>query len=200
MYNFISGILVQKTPTYAVVEVNGVGYEIKISLNTYSLLQENESCKLFTYLYVKEDALTLFGFLDPKEKTLFLKLISVSGIGPSTGLMILSSLSTEEIVNAISTENVAVIQSVKGIGAKTAQRVILELKDKIGKEDGLLIVPSNIATSKLETKADTQEALEALIALGINKSTAEKSLAAITKKHGSQLSVEELIKLTLKNR
>lgn len=199
MYNYIQGRLAAKDPTFAVIDVNGVGYELKISLNTYSKLQVGENCKLYTYLYVKEDVLSLFGFWEREEKALYLHLISVSGIGPSTALAILSTLSVQEIKSAIIGGDVKTIQSVKGIGAKTAQRAILELKDKLAKEGGSAGDTAVDATALTASAQNQTAALEGLMALGVNKSTAEKSLRSIVKTHGHQLSVEAMIKLALKN-
>jgi len=130
MIGYLNGKLAVKDPTYVIADVNGVGYEVKISLNTFSKIKDLDTCLLHTYLHVKEDSQTLYGFSNPEEKIIFLHLISISGVGPNTALMINSSLSVEEIRNAIISENVAVIRKVKGIGTKTAQRIILELKDK----------------------------------------------------------------------
>jgi len=199
MYYFISGKLVEKDPTFVVIENAGVGYEIRISLNTFSQIKSLDNCKLYTYFYVKEDTQALYGFYELEEKILFTKLIGISGIGPSTGLMLFTSLSTQEVKEAILNGNVKVIQSVKGIGAKTAQRVILELKDKIAKESLLVentttnVISSNLGDSK------KVEALAALQSLGISKPVAEKNITLIIKKYGNELSLEELIKLALKN-
>lgn len=199
MYNYIQGRLAAKDPTFAVIDVNGVGYELKISLNTYAKLQVGENCKLYTYLYVKEDVLSLFGFWERGEKALYLHLISVSGIGPSTALAILSTLSVEEIKSAIVGGDVKTIQSVKGIGAKTAQRAILELKDKLTKE-GVVVGDSPLDATALSSSSKNQAAaLEGLMALGLPKTSAEKSLRSIVKKHGHQLTVEAMIKLALKH-
>lgn len=184
-----------KDPTFVIIDINGVGYEVKISLNTYGQIKDQENIHLHTYLQVKEDSHTLFGFSDPKEKELFLQLISISGVGPSIGLMVLSSLGPEEAINAILTEDVRVIQSVKGIGGKTAQRIILELKDKVGKS-GNSQDTINIPISS--ASAIRNEALQALITLGINKSAAQKSIDKILKEKGAELSLEDLIKFALK--
>lgn len=199
MYNYIKGRLAAKDPTFAVIDVNGVGYELKISLNTYSKLAVGEECKLYTYLHVKEDILALFGFLEREEKALYMHLISVSGIGPSTALAILSSLSVDEIQSAIVGGDVKTIQSVKGIGAKTAQRTILELKDKLAKEGvtgGQTALDAGVLSKDAENKT---AALDALMALGLSKAAADKSLRTIIKQHGSGLTVEQLIKYALKN-
>lgn len=194
MFAYLKGRLAHKDPTYVIIDINGVGYEVKISLNTFSQIKD-ESIKLYTYLNIKEDAHTLFGFYTEQEKDIFLKLISISGVGPSTGLMVLSSLGPEEATNAIITEDVRTIQGVKGIGAKTAQRIILELKDKVGKE-ALGSDQINIPISS--ANAIRNEALQALVTLGINKSAAQKSIDKILKDQGADISLEELIKLALK--
>jgi len=196
MISYLDGKLVEKEPGVAVIDVGGVGYEVRISLNTYSFIKELDKCRLHTHLHIKEDAHTLFGFSDPKEKRRFLELISISGVGPATGLMILSSLSPEELQNAILNNDVKTIQSVKGIGGKTAERVILELKDKMRRED-ISGIESKLSPQNSNTLRN--EALSALITLGINRSAAEKSVDAILKMHGGELSLEQLIKLALKS-
>ena len=196
MIAYIKGQLVLKDPTFVIIDIQGVGYHIKISLNTFSKIKDEEHCKLHTYLHIKEDGHTLYGFSDEKEKALFLLLISISGIGPSTGLMMLSSLRPDEIEHAILSEDVITIQAVKGIGAKTAQRVILELKDKVGKEQG-----SSQETIISSTPKNTirNEALSALITLGINKAAAQKSIDKILRGSDQEVTLEELIKLALKS-
>ncbi len=193
MYAYIDGKLTFKCPTYVVIEAGGVGYHIHISLNTFSLIQDQERCKLYTWLHVKEDAHTLYGFADEGERRLFLHLISVSGIGPNTGRMMLSSITPQEIQQAIVNGDVPLIQRIKGIGPKSAQRLILELQDKLKREgyDSLISVPKN------HTVKD--EALSALIMLGFAKNAAEKALdQAINQANGS-LTVEALIKVALKS-
>ncbi|MDZ7606029.1 MAG: Holliday junction branch migration protein RuvA [Cyclobacteriaceae bacterium] len=192
MIAYLNGKLVTKDPAILVIDVNGVGYNVRISLHTYSKLKESESCLIYTYLHVKEDGHTLFGFFEKEEKALFQHLISISGVGPNTAMMLLSSLSVDELERAILHENVAIIQRVKGIGAKTAQRIILELKDKIKKES--FSKPS----TEVPGNALRAEAFSALQTLGINKIIAEKAIDQILAKHGSALSLEELIKLVLK--
>lgn len=196
MFAYINGKLAYKDPTFVIIDIQGVGYEIKISLHTYGQIKDQENCKLVTYFHVKEDAQTLFGFADTHEKTLFLHLISISGVGPSTGLMVLSSLSPAEVEHAILSEDVRTIQGVKGIGAKTAQRIILELKDKVGKGQ-----PESTAQnfSISGTAAIRNEALAALVTLGINKVAAQKTIDKILKNADGQVSLEELIKLALKS-
>lgn len=193
MYDYINGKLVFKCPTYVVIDVAGIGYHINISLNTYSVLEDKENCKLYTWSHIKEDGHTLYGFHDEGERRLFLHLISVSGIGPNTGRMILSSITPAEIQTAIVKGDVPLIQRIKGIGPKSAQRMILELQDKLKKEgpDSLISMPSH-NTAK-------EEALSALVMLGFNKSVAEKSLDTAIKTSTENLSVEALIKIALKS-
>jgi Holliday junction DNA helicase RuvA len=195
MIAYIDGKLTYKDPTYVIIEVGGIGYQIKISLNTYSGLAEGERCKLFTFLHIKEDAHTLYGFSELAEKNIFLHLISISGVGPNTGLMILSSLSVSEIQQAIVREDVRTIQRIKGIGAKTAQRLILELKDKLKKD----VLVDQVNVSAVSHNTNQNEALSALITLGFARTVAEKTLDAIIKREGSHLTVEEYIKLALKS-
>ncbi|QHT66312.1 Holliday junction branch migration protein RuvA [Rhodocytophaga rosea] len=195
MIAYIDGKLTFKDPTYVIIDIGGLGYHIKISLQTYAVLKEGERCRLHTFLHIKEDAHTLYGFAENAEKRLFLDLISVSGIGPNTAVMMLSSLSYAEIQNAIVSEDLRTIQSIKGIGSKTAQRVILELKDKIKKGIFAGEMP-NIAVSANNSLRN--EALSALITLGIPKNVAEKSIDTIMKTEGTTLSLEQLIKKALK--
>lgn len=192
MIAYLNGKLVTKDPTYVVVDVNGIGYNVRISLHTYTKLKDADSVLLHTYLHIKEDAHTLFGFFEKEEKALFQHLISISGVGPNTAMMLHSSLSVDELERAILHEQVAVIQKVKGIGVKTAQRIILELKDKIKKES------FSRPASEVSGNNNRAEALSALQTLGINKLVAEKAIDLIITRHGSALSLEELIKLVLK--
>src|ERR1700754_411408 len=168
MYAYIDGKLVFKSPAYVVIDAGGVGYHINISLNTYSLLGTAERCKLFTWLHVKEDAHILYGFADEGERRLFLHLISISGIGPNTGRMMLSSITPLEIQTAIINGNVQLIQRIKGIGPKSAQRVILELQDKLKKEGSETLNTTSV------TKTVKDEALAALVMLGFARNAAEK--------------------------
>jgi Holliday junction DNA helicase RuvA len=193
MYAYIDGKLVFKCPAYVVIDAGGVGYHINISLNTYSFLGDAERCKLFTWLHVKEDAHTLYGFAEEGERRLFLHLISISGIGPNTGRMMLSSITPLEIQTAIISGNVSLIQRIKGIGPKSAQRIILELQDKLKKEgpDTLTVMPAN--------KTVKDEALSALVMLGFVRNVAEKVLDQEIGKNAGVLTVEQLIKLALKN-
>ena len=196
MIDYLSGKLVYKDPTYVIIDVNGIGYHVKISLQTYTEIKDEEQIKLLTFLHIKEDAHTLFGFKKEDEKRLFLLLLSINGVGPSTGLMILSSLNSVEIEQAILAGDVATIQHVKGIGAKTAQRIILELKDKVGKA-GSEASASQIGFLKSSNKI-REEALQALITLGFPKAAAEKNIASVLKKTTGEISLEDLIKASLK--
>ena len=193
MIGYLNGTLTIKDPTYVVMDISGVGYEIKISLSTFSKVKDLEKCLLHTYLHVKEDSHTLYGFYDRAEKDIFLQLISINGVGPNTALMVNSSLSVLEIQNAIVHGEASVIQRVKGIGAKTAQRIILELKDKV-KKDGLVPGTPTVSSSAL-----FEEALAACMTLGIQKTAAEKSIRQTLQKHGGDISLEELIKYVLKS-
>jgi len=196
MIAYVNGIVTYKDPAYAIIDVNGVGYEVRISLQTYTSLPDiGARCKLVTFLNIREDAHVLYGFWGNDEKRLFLDLTSISGIGPSTALVMLSSLSSSEIRQGIIDEDLRLIQSIKGIGSKTAQRVILELRDKIRKED---LVSTGTKTTETSSGTLRSEALAALVTLGIPKATAEKSLDAIIKREGQSISVENLIKLALR--
>lgn len=196
MIAYVNGTVVHRDPAYAIIDVNGVGYELKISLQTYTSLPEvGCRCKLVTFLSIREDAHVLYGFWAPEEKKLFLDLVSVSGIGPSTALVMLSSLSFQEIVRGIADEDLRLIQSIKGIGSKTAQRVILELKDKMRRESS---VGTDSRVGESGTSQLRSEALAALVMLGIPKATAEKSVDMIIKKEGRDLTVEQVIKLALR--
>ncbi|RZS96156.1 Holliday junction branch migration protein RuvA [Cecembia calidifontis] len=197
MIAYLKGKLVYKDPTYVLIEVGGIGYHVKISLQTYSKIKDEEHIMLLTYLHIKEDAHTLYGFKEENEKRLFLHLISISGVGPNTGLMILSSLSSEELESAIVQEDFRTIQNVKGVGAKTAQRIVLELKDKVRKDTLLEHGQTAVGFVQSNNKI-REEALQALITLGFPKATAEKNIAAVLKKTGSEISLEELIKASLK--
>jgi Holliday junction DNA helicase RuvA len=197
MIAFLDGKLAHKDPTYVIIDANGVGYLVKISLQTYgSLNQGNERVKLHTLLIVREDSQTLYGFSTIDEKELFENLLSVSGIGPSTAIVMLSSLSSNEIKQAIVSEDVRTVQSIKGIGAKTAARAIIELKDKLSKEIiATGVNPTVFASQNLTLRS---EALSALVTLGIPKATAEKSVDQLLKRTGGDITLEELIKLALR--
>lgn len=192
MIAHLEGRLVEKTPTDVVIDCHGVGYLVHISLHTFSLLPDSEKIKLYTYLQIKEDAHTLFGFAEKAERELFKLLISVSGVGAGTARTMLSSLEPRQIIGHIGTSNVAAIQSIKGIGAKTAQRVILDLKDKVLKLYDL----EEVSAPGYNTNRD--EALSALEVLGFNKKLAEKAVEKILTQDPSA-TVEAIIKLALKN-
>jgi len=187
----IKGRLIEKNPTFAVIDCNGVGYQLNISLNTYSKIGDEESCKLYTQLIVREDAQLLYGFYDKTEKQLFQLLISVSGVGAATALTVLSAGDPQEVAEAIVQGDVAWFKSVKGIGPKSAQRIIIDLKDKVG----VAFEVDNISDLSGNTVKD--EALSALVMLGFNKNQAEKTIARILKTDGNY-GVEEVIKLALK--
>lgn len=194
MITYIKGLLTYKTPTFIVVETGGVGYHINISLNTYTQVEKLESVKILTQQIIREDSHTLYGFAEEAERMLFLHLISVSGVGPSTAQLVLSSMTPEEIRSAIISENAALLGKVKGIGPKTAKRIILDLKDKLVKDGGaevsLTISPQN--------NTIREEALSALVALGFNRIEVQKALNKLLKEQPTIRNVEELIKLALK--
>ena len=190
MITHLNGKLVEKNPTSLVVECNGVGYEVKISLTTYSQLKEEESIKIFTQFIVREDAQLLYGFATKEEREIFNHLISVSGIGPNTAMIMQSSLTPEEIAPAIQVEDVKTIQGVKGIGIKTAQRVIIDLKDKMLK---MSFSAENIFVLNNTNRFD---ALIALVSLGFDKKSVEKALDKVTT--SGEETVEQLIKDALK--
>ncbi len=191
MYEFIKGSVADLNPASIVVEAAGVGYFINISLNTYSKLNGQKEVKILLHQSVREDAHILYGFADKSERDLFRNLISVNGVGASTAIMMLSSLNSDEIVAAITTENVNVLKGVKGIGAKTAQRIIIDLKDKLGKiseTSQILLAPDN--TIQIE-------ALSALVMLGFTKKDAEKAVSKILQEQPGA-TVESVIKQALK--
>ena len=192
MIAHLQGKLVEKSPTEVVIDCGGVGYHVNISLHTYSLLPATDFIKLFTYLQIKEDAHTLFGFVEKSEREIFKLLLSVSGIGASIARTMLSSLDPKQITNAIASGDVATIQSIKGIGSKTAQRVILDLKEKVLKLYDL----DEVSMSQSNTNRD--EALSALEVLGFVRKTSEKIVEKIVKE-APDSSVEYIIKQALKN-
>lgn len=193
MYDYIDGRLTFKCPAYIIVEAGGIGYHINISLNTYGALGDAERCKIYVWLHVKEDAHTLYGFFDEGERRLFLHLISVSGIGPNTGRMMLSSITPSEIQTAIVNADLPLIQRIKGIGVKSAQRLVLELQDKLKKEG-----TGSLTAAPLNNTA-REEALSALMMLGFAKGPAEKTIEQAVKNAAQELNVEQLIKIALKN-
>ncbi len=191
MYEFIRGIFIERNPAHIVIETGGVGYFVNISLNTYSKINNQKEGLLYLHQAIREDAHVLYGFADKSERDLFRNLISVNGVGASTAIMMLSSLSPDEIAAAVTTENVAVLKAVKGIGIKTAQRIIIDLKDKLGKlyeTDQILPLPNNTILN---------ESLSALVMLGFVKRDAEKVVSKILQEQ-PQTTVEGVIKQALK--
>jgi len=190
MIEYIKGELIDLTPTNAIVETNGIGYSINISLVTYSELSGRTNCKLYVYEAIREDAYILYGFTTHEERILFLQLISVSGVGSNTARIIMSSLSAPELQEAIATENVALLKSVKGIGLKTAQRIIVDLRDKVNK------ITIGTSTSSVLGKSVTSEAVSALVMLGFQQSASQKVVEKLAKDEPS-VSLEQLIKKAL---
>ncbi len=196
MISYVEGKITEKNPAFLVVEANGIGYGLNISLSTYSKINELEKCKLYVeQVYIRDDNPKSFGFFDFEERELFRKLISVSGVGGSSALLMLSSLSPMEITGAVNTANVALLKSIKGIGEKTAQRIVVDLKGKLGKHEGgisQILMPSY---NKYK-----EEALMALVMLGFNKQAAEKALEKAIKQQGvASDNVEQMVKAALKN-
>lgn len=192
MIAYLKGAFVSITPSLVIIDVQGTGYEVNISLNTFSQIQNKESGLLYTHLLIREDAHLLYGFADVREKDLFLLLISVSGIGANTARLILSYMKPDEVTNAILYGDSKALEQIKGIGKKTAERAVLELKDKIGKDQGSVVVQAN---NNLKTVK--QDALEALLALGINRQQAEQQVNKILQA-APDVKLEELIKRVLK--
>jgi Holliday junction DNA helicase RuvA len=193
MIAFVRGHFAVKTPARIVVDVNGVGYELQISLNTYSAISNKDSGQLFTYLHITENAQSLFGFADLAEKELFMQLISVSGVGASTARMMLSGLKPAEITRAIVQGNTKQLEGIKGIGKKSAERLIVELRDKLGKQSN-----DSILAGFNEPQKDT-DAVNALISLGIGRVMAEQAVKKVVQTQPDNNSLEDIIKLALKN-
>ncbi len=195
MISFIKGKKLEIDPTKIIIDVNDIGYELKISLRTYSEIKEHSVVNLFTHLQVKEDSHTLFGFYDKSERKTFLSLLSISGVGPSTAIMILSSLSSSELNSAIISSDVLTIKSVKGIGLKTAERIILELKDKISKN-----LNQKNSNNFLVERDNTikNEALSALSSLGISKNVVNNHIDRVLDNNNNNISLEDLIREVLK--
>lgn len=192
MIAFVRGLFIHKSPALVIVDVNGVGYELQISLNTYIEIQKLEKGLLYTHLHIREDAHVLFGFFEEAEKELFLQLIGVSGVGAATARMMLSSMKPDELTKAIVQGNTRQLESIKGIGKKSAERIVLELKDKLGK----IRTTSNI--SPLIDNTLEQDALNALITLGIPRSTGEQAIQRVLKAEPNLNAVEDIIKKALK--
>ncbi|MGB0790472.1 MAG: Holliday junction branch migration protein RuvA [Flavobacteriaceae bacterium] len=192
MISHLRGRMIEKTPTHVILECNGVGYHLEVSLNTFSGLSSEEEQLLYTHLQIKEDSHTLFGFLSEFERSVFRLLISVSGVGAATARTMLSSLSPSEVVGAIGSEQVAIVQSVKGIGAKTAQRMILELKDKVLALEGA----EDVISARAVNGQNGEEAIAALEVLGFSRKSVQKIVDKLLTAD-SEMSVEDLIKNTL---
>lgn len=193
MYEYINGKITAKNPAYITIETGGLAYRINISLNTYDQIVKLSECKLLLHLQIKEDAHSLFGFFKEDEREMFRALISISGIGANTAILILSSLKTPEIRNAIISSNLSLLKSIKGVGPKTAQRMIIELQDSFKKGGSNL--PSGIAITGDST---ANEAISALVMLGFKKAEAEKAVFNIIRNQNETLKVEDIVKLSLK--
>lgn len=193
MYAYLQGKFSLKNPAQVYIDVNGVGYEVNISLNTYTYIQNSDAGKLYTYLQIKEDGHTLFGFFDRGEKEMFIQLISVSGVGASTARMMLSHLKPDELSTAIQQGNIRLLESIKGIGKKTAERLVLELRDKVNKIDSIVHSQESSSNNNFQ-----QDALNALVALGITRVQAETAIKKVTTTDTNILHLEELIKKALK--
>lgn len=198
MISYIKGEFTVKNPAYVILENNGIGYQINISLNTYSSIQHEKSGKLFTYYYFREDGTAhvpvLYGFAEESERNLFTLLISVNGVGANTARMMLSSITPQELEQAIFAENDTLIQKIKGVGPKTAKKIVIELKDKIGKIAAVNDIPGFRQHNTVQG-----EALSALSMLGFSRQSAEKAIALAVKSNSDISSVEELVKTALKN-
>jgi holliday junction DNA helicase RuvA len=192
MYEFLIGTFAQITPTHVIVNVGGVGYILNISLNTYESIKNLKEGKILVHFSISENNQSFYGFFDENERTLFRHLVSVSGVGPSTARMILSSQTSKELISAIIHGNISLLKSVKGIGPKTAQRIIVELQDKLGKMN-----TSEIASIPNTENIQTDQAIQALEALGFNKTQASKAIGTIFRANPT-FQVEELIKHALR--
>ena len=193
MIAHIDGIIEEKTPAFIIVDVNGIGYMLYITLNTYSDIPDKGRVRLLTHFVVREDAQLLYGFSSIEERKMFKELINVSGVGASTAMLILSSLKPDEVASAIINENVEMFKKIKGIGSKSAQRIIVDLKDKVNKFEFSLQISGN------QDNTIKNEALSALMVLGVEKNKAEEIISKIIKNDENSLTVEELIKKTLKS-
>ena len=191
MYDYLRGEIAEIAPTYAVIDCAGVGYYVNISLNTYTAIQNLREAKLFVYEAIREDAYTLYGFRDKEEREMFELLISVSGVGPNTARMILSSLTVDDLMSVIASGNSGMLKSVKGIGAKTAQRIIVDLKDKVAGVGGAAAVAETGSGEAYE------EAVAALVMLGFTRAAVQKAVGKLLREQPT-LKVEEIIKMALK--
>jgi Holliday junction DNA helicase RuvA len=191
MYDFLSGKVDRISPTEIVVDCGGVGYLLNISLNTFEQVKDLKEIKLYAHLVVREDSQTLYGFATSNERELYVKLLGVNGVGPSTARMILSSMSVDDVISAITNGNIAILKSIKGIGPKAAQRLVIELQDKLSG------IGSDGAYALSGGSAEMESATDALMALGFTKVSVNKVLLKISKDGGNNLSAEELIKKSL---
>ena len=191
MYDFIAGKVDRITPTEVVIDCNGLGYLLHISLNTFEVLKDQKQVKVFAHLIVREDSHTLYGFATTNERQLYVKLVGVNGVGPSTARMILSSMRLDDVVSAISNNNIAVLKTIKGIGPKAAQRLVVELQDKLGG------IGTDAAYTLSGGSTQMDEAMEALMALGFAKPAIAKILLRISADAGNNATTEELIKKSL---
>ncbi|ADR23310.1 Holliday junction ATP-dependent DNA helicase RuvA [Marivirga tractuosa] len=196
MISYLKGSIIELEPTHLIIEVGGVGYHVIIPMSTYDAFKSQKEVKVLTHFHVKEDSQTLYGFYLPEERTVFLDLIGISGIGPSTAIGMLSAMNPNEIKSSIVAENVKQIQSIKGIGGKTAQRVILELKDRYKKEG---LITESTQSSGVSNNSLRNEALSALINLGFAKNSAEKVIDKILQANKENITLEQLIKQALKS-
>ena len=191
MITHLHGVLEEKTPASAVIDCGGIGYTLSISLNTYAQLPDKGTCRLFTHLAIRDDAHVLFGFFNQDERELFRQLISVSGVGGNTALAVLSGLDPSGVKSTIQSGDVAALKSIKGVGPKTAERIIVDLRDKVGK-----VEVGELALGLPQNKG-REEALTALVTLGFAKNAAEKAIEKVLKKYGNDLGVEEIVKHAL---
>jgi Holliday junction DNA helicase RuvA len=199
MIEQIQGVLVKKTPTFCVVDCGGIGIGVNITLHTYKKMSDlNQAAELLTYLHVREDVLQLFGFSEEQERDFFKQLISISGVGPRLAMTILSGLSVQELRNALLSGDIERLTKVPGVGRKTAQRVILEMKEKLDIPDSDII--SVLSSFKKEQQTVIDEAFQALLTLGYKHSDAKTSLEKVIKKHGEDLNIEDFIKYALREK
>lgn len=197
MYEYIAGRIDEISPTYLTVETGGIGYRLHISLNTYTAIHSKSEGKLYVHQVVREDSNEMYGFFDKSERTIFVLLISVSGVGATTAQVMLSAMGIRDIKKAIAEGDVALLQSIKGIGAKTAQRIIIDLKDKVQKIEGEVYESNPNEEIPVQSELKGQ-AVSALIMLGFKKNLVEKVVAKVLRTNTSEVSVEEVIKLSLK--
>ncbi len=197
MYEYIIGKIITKDPTHVVIENNGIGYMVHISIHTFAALQDKEEIKLYTFYYVREDTRTMYGFITEEERTTFELFIGISGIGPNTARLILSSMTPAQVVEAVESEDVHAFKAVKGIGAKTAERVLIDLRDKISKIHGKLSNPSTVSPASTAEQNNIKEVRQALLTLGFPPAKIQHALKKI-KEENSGDTVEIMIKQALK--